>query len=86
MKHTKKICTTHMGPHECPAQDISNIRVRRSSPSLVIRTERRSWFILAITGFGALLLRYWKSIRERSEPLDPLLERRNNVETRRRAR
>jgi hypothetical protein len=33
---------------------------------VVVRTERRSWFTLAITGFGALLLRYFKTVRERA--------------------
>ena len=33
---------------------------------VVTRTERRSWMALAITGFGALLLRYFKTVRERS--------------------
>jgi hypothetical protein len=32
---------------------------------VVVRTERRSWLTIAITGFGALLLRYLKAVRER---------------------
>ena len=34
-------------------------------PFLVVRTERRSWITIVFTGFGALLLRYLKTIRER---------------------
>ena len=34
---------------------------------LVIRTGRRSWFTLAITGFGAVLLRYLKTVREKAK-------------------
>jgi hypothetical protein len=34
-------------------------------PVVVMRTERRSWFTLAITAFGAVLLRYLKTVRER---------------------
>ena len=33
---------------------------------IVIRTERRSWLTIAITGFGALLLRYLRTVRERA--------------------
>ncbi len=33
---------------------------------IVVRTEKRSWFALAITGFGALLLRYFKTVRQRA--------------------
>ncbi len=32
---------------------------------LVVRTDRRSWIMIAITAFGALLLRYLKIVRER---------------------
>jgi hypothetical protein len=32
---------------------------------LVVRTEKRSWITLAITAFGAVLLRYLKTVRER---------------------
>lgn len=41
--------------------------VRAGDPPAVVvtRTERRSWMALAITGFGALLLRYFKTVRER---------------------
>ena len=31
----------------------------------VICTERRSWIILVLTGFGTQLLRYFKTVRER---------------------
>jgi hypothetical protein len=31
----------------------------------VSRTERRSWITIAITAFGALVLRYLKTVRER---------------------
>ena len=33
---------------------------------VVVRTEKRSWFTVAITGFGALMLRYLKTVRERA--------------------
>jgi hypothetical protein len=33
---------------------------------VVVRTERRSWLTIAITSFGALLLRYLKTVRERA--------------------
>jgi hypothetical protein len=32
---------------------------------LLVRSERRSWITIAITAFGALLLRYLKTVRER---------------------
>jgi hypothetical protein len=40
--------------------------VRERSTTLVVRTERRSWFTIALTGFGAILLRYLKTVRERT--------------------
>ena len=39
----------------------------QTSEVVVVRTERRSWITLAITGFGALLLRYLKMVRERGQ-------------------
>ena len=36
-------------------------------PVVVIRTERRSWITIAITGFGALLVRYLKTVRQRRQ-------------------
>jgi hypothetical protein len=38
---------------------------------IVTRTERRSWITLAITAFGALLLRYLKTVRERGVRTQP---------------
>jgi hypothetical protein len=38
-------------------------------PVLVIRTDRRSWLVLAISGFGAVLLRYLRVVRERGRTL-----------------
>ncbi len=39
--------------------------------TVVVRTERRSWITVAITGFGALLLRYLKTVRERGRTVRP---------------
>ncbi len=38
----------------------------KPTPTLVIRTERRSWITIAISAFGAVLLRYLKTVRERT--------------------
>ena len=39
------------------------------STIVVVRTEKRSWLAIAITGFGALLLRYLRVVRERNRQL-----------------
>jgi hypothetical protein len=39
------------------------------SEVVIVRTERRSWITLAITGFGALLLKYLKTVRERGRTI-----------------
>jgi hypothetical protein len=44
-------------------------------PVMVSRTDKRSWIILAITGFGALLLRYLRTVRERAFKAQPLARR-----------
>ena len=36
---------------------------------VVVRTDKRSWLALAITGFGAFLLRYVRTVRERGKIL-----------------
>jgi len=38
----------------------------RPAPVVLVRSERRSWIALAVTAFGALLVRYFKPVRERS--------------------
>ena len=50
---------------KCPLEGSQHSREQPSV--LVVRTERRSWITLAITGFGALLLRYLKTVRERGQ-------------------
>jgi hypothetical protein len=32
---------------------------------LLLRSEKRSWFSVAITGFGGVLVQYLKTVRER---------------------
>jgi hypothetical protein len=32
---------------------------------VLLRSEKRSWFSLAITGFGGVLVQYLKTVRER---------------------
>ena len=55
------------GKGTCPLRPAEDGGCASDPPAvLVIRTERRSWFTLAITGFGALLLRYLKTVRERA--------------------
>lgn len=49
---------------KCPAQSAAGGRPGQPA-TVVVRTERRSWITLVITGFGALLLRYLKTVRER---------------------
>src|SRR5690349_8630958 len=43
----------------------------RPAPVVLVRSERRSWIALAVTAFGALLVRYFKSVRERSHTTRP---------------
>jgi hypothetical protein len=35
----------------------------------IVRTDRRSWIAIAITGFGAFILRYLRVVRERGRSL-----------------
>ena len=49
-----------------PAQTTGQA-AQQQAPMVLVRTERRSWMALAITGFGALLLRYFKTVRERGQ-------------------
>jgi hypothetical protein len=51
----------------CPLTPATRTGPKADPPAVVVvRTERRSWFTLAITGFGALLLRYLRTVRERA--------------------
>lgn len=36
---------------------------------VVIRTEKRSWLAVAITGFGAVILRYLRVVKEHGKTL-----------------
>ena len=38
----------------------------KPAATFVLRSDRRSWFSVAITGFGAVLLQYLKTVRERA--------------------
>ena len=46
-------------------------RPQHQSGVLVVRSERRSWITIGITAFGALLLRYLKTVRERAFNVRP---------------
>ncbi len=68
MKHRNKQCplVPAVAKQDCPLKPALSRERSTEQPSLVVvRTERRSWFALAMTGFGALLLRYLKTVRER---------------------
>jgi hypothetical protein len=68
MKQPKNRCPlTPLGADPtCPLQPTQTTRRGSGPPSVVVvRTERRSWITIAITAFGALLLRYLKTVRER---------------------
>ena len=68
MKRRTKPCPlAEPGKSEsCPLEPRSSAKGATAEPAVVIvRSERRSWITLAITGFGALLLRYLKTARER---------------------
>ena len=57
MKRKKSRCPlVPDGKDSCPLQQAQVV---------IVRTERRSWLTLAITGFGARLVRYLKTVRER---------------------
>jgi hypothetical protein len=70
MKHRKQQCPLLpvKGKDVCPLEGPMHSSGRSPEPPamVVVRTERRSWFTLAITGFGALLLRYLRTVRERA--------------------
>ena len=64
----KKCLLVPPGAQICPLQQPEVATRGRAEPQVVIvRTERRSWITLAITGFGALLVRYLKTVRERGQ-------------------
>ncbi len=57
-----------------PAATTANRTVKRAAkpakPRVIVRTtDRRSWIVLAITGFGALLLRYMRIVRGKGHRL-----------------
>ncbi len=69
MKHKNKQCPLApiAAKQDCPLKPALPRERSTEQPSLlVVRTERRSWFTIAITGFGALLLRYLRTFRERA--------------------
>ena len=73
MKTNKCLLTRPGKDEKCPLQPTGSRQ--RTSPGpgvLVIRTERRSWITIAITAFGALLLRYLKTVRERGFQAQPV--------------
>ena len=68
MKRKKSKCplTAPGQGDRCPLEKASVPAKASDSPhTVVVRTERRSWITVAITGFGALLLRYLQTVRER---------------------
>jgi hypothetical protein len=67
MKRPKSQCPlTPPGTKEkCPLQPPNPPRGGLGS-IIVSRTDKRSWITIAITGFGALLLRYLRTVRERA--------------------
>ncbi len=57
---------------ECPLEStVTATADRRSAPPsvVVVRSDRRSWITIAITAFGAVLLRYLRIMRERRNTL-----------------
>jgi hypothetical protein len=47
------------GPSKTPAQPLADKGV------VLLRSEKRSWFSIAISGFGGVLVQYLKTVRER---------------------
>ena len=69
MKHSKTKCPLNPpnSKEPCPLEPSQDAQRGPSPGSIVVsRTEKKSWLTLAITGFGALLLRYLKTVRERA--------------------
>ena len=69
MKSQKNKCPlTPVGSSQkCPLEPAKTRSSKRSDhPVVLSRTERRSWITLVVTAFGALLLRYLKTVRERA--------------------
>jgi len=57
-------------PRNHPAQPKPRLPRRPSrakTATVVARVDKRSWFVLAITGFGAVLLRYLRHVRQRAK-------------------
>ena len=54
------------GKEQCPLAPAQGAGRRSGKPeTVVVRSDHRSWITIAITGFGALLLRYLRTVRER---------------------
>ena len=67
-KKNKKRCplTPPGGKEQCPLEPASGTGRNSEKPEmLIVRSEHRSWITIAITAFGALLLRYLRTVRER---------------------
>jgi hypothetical protein len=69
MKRKPRCPLTPPGTNErCPLEPSKGPGVSSQEPPVVVvRTERRSWITIAITGFGALLVRYLKTVRQRRQ-------------------
>ena len=73
-RQNKCLLTPPGTDEKCPLQRTPSQQRTADGPGvLVVRTERRSWITLAITAFGALLLRYLKTVRERGLQARPLM-------------
>ena len=69
MKRKKSKCPlVPDGKESCPLQP-PQVPGHGHDQVVIVRTERRSWLTLAITGFGALLVRYLKTVRERGQKM-----------------
>ena len=76
-RKTQQCPLTSAADESCPLQTGPTTAQRGQPPSVVVvRTERRSWITLAITGFGAILLRYLRTIRERHQTVQKPRNRR----------
>lgn len=63
--NSKKSLATRPENREARPQVRAPRQPRYPRQVLVVRTDRRSWIMIAVTAFGALLLRYLKTVRER---------------------
>ena len=64
MKRSKNQCplTPPGSKEKCPLRPAAS---KQEGSIVITRTDKRSWITLAITGFGALLLRYLRIVREK---------------------